>query len=175
MTLLESLPDAEFERLARDLPGVVLNRDETIFVEPDPHFFVKLATARGDAADRSFFAALRTTYPTPGWPAYLEQQTDYSGCTRFGTGTLVDAYAVWSEFRRRFPGRYVSAAAAEADRVDKELTESTCACGDRASVQREIDLLLRRFPAAPLPTRLLERLQALRSGRSGIRVRCQSG
>src|SRR3954462_8754516 len=52
---LELLSEQEFTALRRDLVGVILNREEVVFVEPDIAFFSKLA-AHGDAADRAFFA-----------------------------------------------------------------------------------------------------------------------
>jgi len=71
-------------------------------------------------------------------PSYIEQQTDYSGCTRFGGMTLVEVYGVWLEFQRRFPDRYVSAAKEETEAVLHELTQSTCACGNAAGVEQEL-------------------------------------
>jgi hypothetical protein len=73
-----------------------LAREEVVFVEPDADYFVTLARAHGDAADRAFFSALKVTYPDSVWPVYVEQQTDAGGCTRFGSGALVEAYRSWS-------------------------------------------------------------------------------
>ena len=128
--VLESLPDEEFQRLGRDLPGAILNRDEVVFVEPDPDYFTRLAAARGDGADRAFFSAFKATYPESVWPLYVEQQTDYGGCTRFGSLTLVETYRTWFDFQRTFPGRYI-AGAQERNR-----------CCDRAA--DDIDVRVRR-------------------------------
>lgn len=174
-SVLESLSDAEFERLQRELPGALVNREETLFIEPDPDYFMKLAAAHGDQADRRFFAAFKTTYPKSIWPIYVEQQTDYSGCTAFGTGNLVEAYRVWSSFQSAFPNRYVAAARKELSGVSAALTESTCACEDASSVQRELQRFVQMFPASPLRAKIDERLKALQAGRSDIRVRCISG
>src|SRR5262245_21270475 len=46
-TALESLSEDEFERLKRDLPGALVNRSETVFLEPDPDYFIKLSAAHG--------------------------------------------------------------------------------------------------------------------------------
>jgi len=108
--VLESLTEEEFGRLKRELPSALINREEVVFVEPDPAYFAKLAAARGDSADRAFFAALKATYPEPVWPVYIEQQTDYSGCTRFGSMSLVDTFHAWAQFQRGCPDRYVAAA-----------------------------------------------------------------
>lgn len=171
----ESLTDNEYRRVQDQLTGVLVNREETLFVEPDPDFFVQLAVGHGDAADGRFFAALKATYPESVWPVYVDQKTDFSGCTRFGSGKLVDTYRVWSDFRRRFPGRYSAAARNETERVIDALTESTCACGETTDVERELALFVRAAPAPRVRAKVEQRLQALRSGRSNIRPRCISG
>jgi hypothetical protein len=172
--VLESLSGDEYSRVAH-LPGLVVNREEVVFVNPDADYFAKLAAARGDAADRAFFRALKATYPDSVWPVYVDQQTDYSGCTRFGSGTLVGAYRSWSDFQRRFPARYRDPARKEIDEVTMKLAESTCACGDLASVQNELQRFLAAFPASPIGAKVTARLQAARAGRAGIRPNCASG
>jgi len=171
---LESLGDEEFKNL-QQLQGLLINREEVVFIKPDVDYFTKLAAASGDEADRAFFAALKATYPESVWPTYIEQQTDYSGCTRFGGMTLVEAYRVWLEFQRRFPNRYVNGANEETDAVLHELTQSTCACGNAAGVELELEQFLRRFPESPARVRIEQRLESLRSRRSDIRPNCTSG
>ena len=172
---LESLSDDEFKRLEQELPGLLVNREEIVFIKPDVAYFTKLAAARGDDADRAFFAALKATYPESVWPTYVEQQTDYAGCTRFGSMSLVETYRLWSEFQRKHPDHYRAAANEEASAVLGELSGSTCACGDAAAIERELDQFLRTFPAAPARARVEERLQALRARRSNIRTDCIAG
>jgi hypothetical protein len=174
-SVLESLSDEEFQRLEGDLTGVLVNREEIVFVEPDPDFFVQLAVGHGDAADRTFFHALKATYPEGIWPVYVEQQTDYSGCTRFGSGKLVESYRLWTQFLGRYPTRYVAAAKKELDRVTGELTQSTCACEDTSSVERELRQFVRTFATSPVRAVADRRLRALRTGRSDVRPRCRSG
>ena len=174
-TALESLTNEEFTRLGRELPGVLLNRNEVVFVELDPDYFVKLAATRGDGADRAFFAALKATYPKSVWPVYIDQQTDYGGCTRFGSMSLVETYRAWSGFRQKYPDRYADGAKKEIDAVLASLTESTCACGDRAGVERELERFRLSFPTSPARDGVARRLQALRGGRSDIRTSCVAG
>jgi hypothetical protein len=171
---LESLSQPEFNALRRELVGVIVNRAEVVFLEPDVAFFEKLAV-RGDPADRAFFAALSATYPESVWPVYIEQQTDYSGCTRFGSGTLVTTYLTWTALRRHYPKRYEEASRKYLDDVAKELTESTCACRDRASVEQELTDFLGRAEVSELRTQIAERLAAVRSDRAKIRFTCTSG
>lgn len=174
-TVIESLTAEEFTRLQDGLPGMIVNREEVLLAEPDPDFFVQLAVGHGDSIDRQFFAGFKATYPESVWPVYVEQQTDYSGCTKFGGGKLVDTYKIWSAFQRRFPGRYAATVRAETDRVIEALSGSTCACGDRPSIERELQLFARTFPSSPTRSKIDERLQALRLGRSDIRLHCISG
>jgi hypothetical protein len=173
--VLESLSDRDFEQLQRDLPGAIVNREEILFVEPDVDYFVKLAASLGDAADRRFFVAFKMTYPESVWPAYAEQQTDYSGCTAFGSGKLVEAYRVWSQFQTDLPNRYAGGVRRELDRVSRELAESTCACGDPASIQSELQGFIQIFPNSPIRAKVEERLNALKTGKSDIRAGCISG
>jgi hypothetical protein len=174
-TVLESLPDEDVRRLGRDLPGVVINRDEAVYVTPDVDYFMALATAWGDGADRVFCAALKATYPKSVWPVYARQQTDFSGCTRFGSLSLVDTYRIWSDFQRKFPRRYVTGAKKEIDAAMEALTESTCACGGRAAVEMELRQFLHDFPTSSIRVKIDQRLEALRAGRSDIRLNCISG
>jgi hypothetical protein len=173
--VLESLPDEEFQRLRQGLPGALVNRDEVVFVEPDPDYFAKLAAAHGDRADRAFFVALKATYPGSVWPVYVDQQTDHGGCSRFGSMSLVQTYGRWADFQRGFPGRYVEGAKKEVDAVIEHLAASTCACGDLASVEKELGEFLRTFPAAAARAMVNRRLQDLRAGRSDIRAGCVPG
>jgi len=172
---LEDLTDEQFKRLKQELQGLIVNREEIVFIKVDVEYFTKLAAARGKETDRAFFSALKATYPNSIWPVYVEQQTDYSGCTRFGSMSLVETYRVWSEFQRRFPNSYVTAAKREADAVLDELLESTCACGATAGTEQELEQFLRSFPVSPVRARIDERLKAIRDRRSDIRPGCVSG
>lgn len=168
---LEGLDDSTFARLQRRMPGFVIWRDETTAVKPEPLFFLRLARSRGTAADTAFFHAYVDTYPdsTPGWPAYMEQMTDYGGCTVFGGGELIKAYDCWAGFIVRHPGRYVGPARDELSSVENHLTRWTWVCGDSASMVRELSDFVRRFPSATIAPRVRERIRAVRAGASGIR------
>ena len=172
---LEGLTPDAFAQLQRDLRGLVVNREETLIVEPDAAFFLRLAEHFGTAADRRFFSAYKATYPESVWAVYIEQQTDYSGCTVFGSGKLVEAWRLWSEVERELPGHYHDYAHAEWLKVSHELATSTCACGDRPSVERELQQFLDAFPDAPDRSVIASRLRELKEGRSNIRLQCKSG
>jgi hypothetical protein len=172
---IEALTDDDFKTLEKSLPGAVIFREEIAGVKPDVPYFARLAARLGDAADRAFIAALSATRPESVWPVYLERQTDYSGCTRFGSLALVRAYRDWSTFAEHHPGRYVQAAKNELDDVSQQLTGSTCACGNAASVRTELERFIRDFGAAPIRSHVEQRLDAVKQGRSEIRMNCVSG
>ena len=172
---LESMSDEEFNVLRRGLPGTLINRIEVVYVRPDLAYFRRLSEDRGDAADQAFFEALRLTYPDSIWPVYVQQQTDYSGCTRFGSMSIVDTYRAWSEFQRRFPDRYVAAARTEADAVLRQLAGATCACGNTAGFRQELEEFIRSFPLSPVREIADQRLDDLQAGESDIRPGCVSG
>jgi len=172
---LEALTPEAFAQLQRDLRGLAVNREETLTVEPDAGFFLRLAEQFGTAADRRFFSAYKATYPDSVWAVYIEQQTDYSGCTAFGSGKLVETWRLWSQVERQLPGQYHDYAHGEWLKVSHELATSTCACGDRSSVERELQQYLDGFPDAPGRSAIALRLRDLKEGRSNIRLQCISG
>ena len=174
-TVLESLDDSTFARLGRALPGVALNRQEVLVVDADVDYYATLAAAHGDPADRAFFSTLKATYPDSVWPAYIQQQTDATGCTEFGTPALVDAYRAWTAFQARFPGRYALRTRTEIGSVTAALTRSTCACGNAASVQAGLQRFVDAFPSSPLTSQVRDRLRAVRAGASNVRFSCVSG
>ncbi len=173
-TVLEAMSNDAFLRLRRNLPGVILGRRDTVFVNvvADIDYFAKLARA-GDAADRAFWAAQKATHSAFVWPVYVEQTSDYNGCTRFGAMDLVDAYRAWSDFRRTFPDRYRDEAIAALGGVANQLTQSTCACGDAASVERELGRFVQDFPASDIRAPVERRLRALQAGKSDIHPHCK--
>ena len=174
-SILEGLSDIDFARVEQ-LPGVLIRRVEILVVHPDAEYFVTLATRVGDQADRRFAAALAATYPNGHWPIYVRPQTDYSGCTAFGAGDLLEVYLAWSAMERDFPRRYGSAVKREREAVVEKITSSTCACGDAASVVGELERMAAALARAdPIRPAVYERLAALEDGRSNIRFGCISG
>ena len=173
-SLLESLPAEEFDRV-NGVPGLLVLRTEVVFAEPDPTYFLGLAERQGRTVDRVFFHAYSRTYPKPAWPVYREQQTDYSGCTLFGGGELADTYALWDDFHRKYPGSYHPTVQNVLQDIEGEVGNSTCACGDKASVVRELSAFAKRFPDSRAAASASKRAQEVRGSRSGFRFHCISG
>jgi len=179
-TLLERLDPQAYLALERRLAahGIVVNQEEIVFAAVEPAFFLDLARKYGDASDREFFAAYGRMYP-PGkgyiWPAYVEQQTDASGCTSFAPHKLVDLYGRWRLYRSRFPGDYQQAVAASIRDIESQLCAASCACEDRETVAAELETFLARFPQDKIASRVAARLRAIEAGRSTTRFHCLSG
>ena len=179
--VIESMDSVTFAQTESLMSGFDLNREEFVGCAPQVWRFLALAGARGDAADRDFFHALGATYGGEDstayafWRDYTKQQTDYSGCTLFGTGRLVAAYGRWTACQAAHPGRYGRWVREEVAAVEDGLTQPGCACGDQASVEHELSEFLRRFPAVHVAARVRQQLRLVRAGRSHIRFHCTSG
>jgi hypothetical protein len=169
--VLEKLSDEDFRRVAATR-GLVIGRDEIIVVEPDPQFFLEMARKHGRAPDVAFFKEYARTHP--GWPSYIEQITDYSGCTRYGAGELVARYAGWMAFQRAYRA-YTKHVRAELDEIEDIVAQDTCACGDRDETLRELQEFATRFPRTSSRLNLRDRIRAIERGESVMRFHCHSG
>jgi hypothetical protein len=174
-TTLESMPASEFDALQTKLPGLILNREEALIAEPRPSYFADLAQKFGGPEDRAFFAVLSHIRPDGAWAIYVEQQTDYSGCTRFGGGSLVDSYRQWRRFRSRFPRAYAPFVARGLADVEEQVTESSCACGSAEETARGLDEFAAAFPDSRASAAASHRSRAILRHQSAIRFRCVSG
>jgi hypothetical protein len=59
--------------------GLFIERNEAMFVEPDPEFFLRLAGQVDDRADAAFFTNYKATYPFI-FPAYESPVTGRFNC-----------------------------------------------------------------------------------------------
>jgi hypothetical protein len=173
--VVEDLSDAEYSRLEKMAPGLIMLRQEAVWVEPDPAFFLKLAKTHGRAVDRAFFEAYNHTRSHPAWPVYIHQQTDFSGCTLFGNGELTTTYGIWREFRRKYPDNYPSSVAEILKDVEGNVAGSLCACGDEESVIRELSEFAKRFPDLPVAAAAARRAREVREHRSEFKFHCHAG
>ena len=174
-TTLESMTASEFEALRTKSPELILNREEVLIAEPLAPYFIDLAQKFGGPVDRAFFAVLDHIRPDGVWPIYIDQQTDYSGCTRFGRGALVDSYRRWRKFKSQFPRAYVPFVARGLAEVEEHVMHSTCACGDEEETARELDDFAAAFADSPAYAAAISRSRAIHNQRSAIRFKCVSG
>jgi hypothetical protein len=173
---LERMSEGQRAQLTRRVPGLQIWSSESQGVEIDPAFFLDLAQRYGSDGDREFFISYRRMFPEGyGWPVYLEQQTDVTGCTKYGSGDLAVTYTMWSGYRARYPGMYDSEVREYLTEVTQALVDDTCACGDAQSVIRELSQFARAFPRDAITPRVRQRLKAVIAGKSKTRFHCMSG
>ena len=87
---------------------------------------------------------------------------------------LVRSYREWSRFRASHPGRYQREAKRIVDQIQGEIV-STCACGDRESVLRELREFAAAFPESPVTAAVQDRIKELERDSSDLRFHCISG
>ncbi len=168
---VEALSEKDFGRFKNNMRGFLVNREEIVFVKPDPTFFQKLARGKGLPADIAFFDLLIKVRPDGVWSAYTRPQTDYSGCTLYGTGKLTELYGLLDSFKETFPSAYVQMVDDELDYVIKALTTGTCACEGLPSAIKEFELFIEKYPDAKItPDFEIACLILMRKARSGLSV-----
>ncbi|HEX9963161.1 MAG TPA: hypothetical protein VGB00_19675 [Pyrinomonadaceae bacterium] len=171
---LEDLSEAEYALLEKKMKGFVVNRDETLVIEPDLKFFAQLAKTRGTTADTAFFGLMHEIKPDNVWAAYNERQTDYSGCTVYGKGVLTALYGKALRFKKAYPQAYAVDINEEINEILEEFTGGTCACGNRAGVEREFRSFIKTFPKDKNTPAIKKRLANLGNNKT-FRFNCQSG
>lgn len=165
---IEDLSDADYDSLCTRLRGMALNRSETVFAEADSATFLPLARAKGLPADRGFMVSYFATRPM-AWPAYVVQETDFSGCNDYGSGAMVDIYARWRRFRAEHAGSYERASLEQWQELRRLFRDPGNPCGGPGSVLRELALFLDRFADEDIAPEIRDSMTAIREGRSAIR------
>jgi hypothetical protein len=171
---MEALSETDYSLLEKKMKGFTVNRDEILFINPDLKFFAELSKTNGTAADIAFFSLMLQIRPENVWAAYIEQQTDYSGCTIYGNGLLTRLYGRALQFKKSYPKVYVTEIADEINKILEEFPESGCACGNRASVLREYRLFIKTFPTDKNTAKIRKRLTKIEKSKE-FRFNCESG
>ncbi len=176
-TLLEVLSAEDHAALQELLGGMgmAIQREEVIFARKTAKYFSELAAKYGGPADIAFFKIETELQPDSGWPIYTKQQTDYSGCTDFASGTLVKSYDQWRAYRAQYPDAYAKEVEDRLADIEGNLTNSTCACGDAAGVEIELHSFIETFPDSPVFEEVRQRLRKLHDPEVGMRFDCISG
>jgi hypothetical protein len=103
--VLPDLSESQYQQVQRQMQGFMVVRQGPTIVRPSVDYFRTLARKQGTKADRAFFAIYSRTEPDGNgpFPAYIQQQTGESGCTRFDGKLMVDLYRGWMTFRTMYP------------------------------------------------------------------------
>ena len=130
--VLPDLSESQYQQVQHQMQGFIVVREAVIVVRPSVDYFKSLARKQGTKADRAFFDIYSRTEPDGNgpFPAYIQQQTDESGCTRFDGKLMVDLYRGWMTFRTTYPDAYASEAQGEIDSLETELLSGICTCED---------------------------------------------
>ncbi|MCY1019381.1 hypothetical protein [Pyxidicoccus sp. MSG2] len=154
------------------LPGFLVNDEDVLDLRPDPRFFLALAKRRGTDVDREFFSLLGRTYAYDGVSRLYHAP---GGCDAFDHPELEPLYRNWTRFWATHPRAYTEAVDQEVAALEDTVARSTCACGDRESVEAGLERFLKSFPRSPVAPDVRARLEQVRAGTSDFRFRCQPG
>ena len=165
--ILESLSEKEYQEVIHKMVGFSVNREETVFVEPNPSFFIDLAKHSGDQASIDYFETYKKTNLV-----YVSQQTDYNGCYLFGTLSMVDSFSQWKNYSQKYPNRYQKEVLNSLKEIEDDITSGTCACGDKQSALREFEAFVKLYPNEKITKRIRERVEQIHRGESDIRENC---
>ncbi len=171
---LEALSENEYALVVKKMKGFVVNRSETVFVNPDVNFYKNLSKKYGTKADVAFFNLLGELKPDSVWSAYVEQQTDYSGCTIYGGGKLTALYGKAKQFKKQLPAAYASDVNEAINDIKETFTNDTCACGDRRSVIKEFQSFINAFPKDAITPAIRKCLAEVEQKQTSFRFQCHS-
>jgi len=175
--ILPELSDSQFQQVQNQMQGFVIARYETTFVRPSVSYFKNLSRKIGTKADRAFFDIYERTEPdTNGaFPAYIHQQSDESGCTRFDGKMLTDLYRGWLTFRTTYPDDYAPEAQGEIDSIETELLSGICSCENAQKTAAGLQTFVTAFPDLPITPKIKTRITQIHANKSSFRFNCHAG
>lgn len=173
--VLEDLYVADYDAVVNALKGFTVRREEAIVIEPDASFFSDLAKKHGMESDILYFDFLAGVRPDGSWPVYIEQQTDVGGCTRYGEGHLAKLYQKGKALLPKMTGYYADETAEMLKEISVQLTAATCACEDRQSVVKELQLFLELNKNSDIAGAVRSRLEDVQKQGSTMRYQCVGG
>jgi hypothetical protein len=171
---MENLGENDYTRLQTLMRGYTINREEVLFIEPDSKFFDGLSRRFGTAKDVRFFGLRRLIKPDDAWAAYIEQQTDVTGCTIYGNRSLTSLYGRAVSYRRAYPNAYSGPIQGFLEDILLQFSDDICSCGSSDGVLREFRLFVKRYARDKHTPGIRQRLNNLDDGK-GVRINCQTG
>ncbi len=172
-SVVERLSDEDFSRLQGLMKGFDVMRIEYAGALPSSAYFLKLAQEKGRPEDREFFQTLNATRPGGPFPMYAESITDYTSCLRFGSGKMVELYGYWKGYQLKHRKYYVAEVKQELGALQDALAQGTCACGEKASVLKELQDFTDRYGGDPFIEKVRGRLQDAKADRAGFQYNCR--
>ncbi|MCP3139635.1 hypothetical protein [Pyxidicoccus xibeiensis] len=158
------------------LPGFFIDTGEVRRADPDARFFLALARERGTAVDEEFFTLWRRTWTVDGVRrVYAVPLSDAAECHVFDHPELAPLYRDWTRLWATHPRAYTARVEREIQALEDVVARSTCACGERESVEAGLERFLKSFPRSPVAPEVRARLERVRTGGGDIHFRCQPG
>lgn len=170
---LEILTPTDYEALRQALRGLRLSRGQDVYAAPDPAFLAQLAQGHGGDGDRAFFEQYQRSWDDDLLPVYLRQTAAPTPCVRFAEGVIADRYLAWTDFRAAWPQAYAPFVQQAIADLEEVVALGTCACGDQASVERELQGFAVLFPHSPAAPAASARLQQLEIDPTRQPVHCR--
>jgi hypothetical protein len=173
---LEALSEEDYDFVQQHMKGFFVFREEIVGVEPRMTFFKALAARKGSQEDVDFFNLMTEVYGDGIWPAYVEQQTDYSGCGSYGDGARTRIYLGAVKLKAPVNNAYRE----QIDGMIKGLKESLitdglCVCGGADSVIKELTLFIEKAPNANFIEDVKQLLAKVKAGKSKMGFFCHTG
>ena len=174
--VLPDLSESQYQQVQRQMQGFIVVREAVIVVRPSVDYFKALARKQGTKADRAFFDIYSRTEPDGNgpFPAYIQQQTGETGCTRFDGKLMIDLYRGWMTFRTTYPDDYASEAQGEIDSLESELLSGICTCDSADKTAAGLQAFVKAFPDLPITPKIKTRIARIHSGKSSFRFNCHS-
>jgi hypothetical protein len=174
--VLPDLSESQYQQVQRQMQGFIVVREAVIVVRPSVDYFKALARKQGAKADRAFFDIYSRTEPDGNgpFPAYIQQQTGETGCTRFDGKLMIDLYRGWMTFRTTYPDAYASEAQGEIDSLEAELLSGICTCDNAEKTAGGLQAFVKAFPDLPITPKIKTRIARIHSGKSSFRFNCHS-
>ena len=170
--VIERYSEAEFSALQQRLRGIHLQRGMEIFVQPLPAFFSALAAAHGRPADQAYFALYQAYWCEQLFPVYMQPRALVVGCVKYGDGLLNRLYSDWQRYAKNYPEAYRASVQQMLKDFEEVFALGTCACGDRASVVRELRQFSREHPQSPAAPAATQRWSELKAHEEKLPVSC---
>ena len=170
---LDVLSETEYVALKVELRGLKLSRGFDTYAQPDGQFLFKLAKAHGRREDQAFFQLYSRFWTPEQLPQYLSMGKTTTPCVRFGPGIVTNLYANWTAFASSYPQAYPAFTKQTLQDLEEAVSLGVCACGNEASVTRELKGFLKRFPQTAVASQISTRLQELKDNPNLHPVHCR--